>query len=80
MGSSSVGKTCPYCQFPLKADSDVTICSVCGIPHHLECWAENGGCTTYGCCGLTGEMEIQTGIMQVPPTSDAKQSAGGDAG
>ncbi len=44
-----IGKTCPYCQFPLKADSDVVQCPSCIVPHHKECWAENGGCTTFGC-------------------------------
>ena len=43
------GKTCPYCQSPLKKNADVIICSVCGTPHHRECWEENNGCTTYGC-------------------------------
>lgn len=26
-------------------------CSQCGVPHHEECWKENGGCTVYGCKG-----------------------------
>ena len=25
------------------------VCPECGIPHHAECWEENGGCTTFGC-------------------------------
>jgi len=74
--ASSTGKTCPFCQFPLKADSDVTICSACGIPHHLECWVENGGCTTFGCRGLAGETEIQSGTFQPTNTAEAGQSAG----
>jgi hypothetical protein len=44
-----IGKTCPYCQFSLKADSEVVECCACKVPHHRECWAENGGCTTFGC-------------------------------
>ncbi len=28
-------------------------CSVCKVPHHRECWEENGGCTTFGCQGLS---------------------------
>jgi hypothetical protein len=44
-----IGKTCPYCQFPLKADSEVVECRACKVPHHRECWVENGGCTTFGC-------------------------------
>lgn len=43
------GKTCPYCQSPLKKNADAIICSSCGTPHHKECWDDNKGCTTYGC-------------------------------
>lgn len=51
-GSGSViGKTCPYCQYPLKDENEAVICGACGIPHHRECWDENGGCTTFGCVG-----------------------------
>ncbi len=49
MQASNIGKSCPYCQFPLKSDSEVYVCAECGIPHHRECWQENGGCTTFGC-------------------------------
>lgn len=44
-----VGKICPYCRFPIKAGEPVQICPHCAVPHHRECWMENGGCTTYGC-------------------------------
>jgi len=47
--SQYIGKTCPFCQSILKPGSEIVVCSACGIPHHLECWRENGGCTTYGC-------------------------------
>lgn len=46
-----IGKTCPYCQYPIKPGAPVTTCSHCSIPHHEECWDYNGGCTTYGCSG-----------------------------
>ena len=42
-------KICPYCQSKIKDDLNVIVCSVCGTPHHKECYEENGGCTTYGC-------------------------------
>jgi len=44
-----LGKTCPYCQFPIKNEVDITICPKCGIPHHYECWMENTGGTTFSC-------------------------------
>jgi len=52
-----IGKTCPYCQFPIKQDSQVVVCAECRIPHHRECWQENGGCTTFGHQGLRLEVE-----------------------
>ena len=40
---------CPYCQSLIKDEAGTIFCSDCGTPHHIECWQENGGCTTYGC-------------------------------
>ncbi len=51
--TSFTGKTCPFCQFPIKQDSETVLCTSCKIPHHRECWEENGGCTTFGCRGLS---------------------------
>ena len=48
---SATGKSCPYCQFPLKEQDAIVVCSECAMPHHQECWTENRGCTTYGCEG-----------------------------
>ncbi len=48
MDNKNQGKTCSFCQFPIKQDSEVVVCSACKIPHHRECWQENGGCTTFG--------------------------------
>lgn len=44
-----VGKLCPYCKAEIKDGDEVTVCPECGIPHHADCWKENGGCTTFGC-------------------------------
>jgi hypothetical protein len=49
INSNVIGKTCPYCQTPIKPGIPVVICPECKIPHHKECWEENVGCTTYGC-------------------------------
>lgn len=62
---SIVGKTCPYCQTPLKPNSDVVVCNACGMPHHQECWMENGRCTTFGCSG-TPQLVSGTGITMLP--------------
>lgn len=44
-----LGKTCPYCRFPLKVNEQMVICPACRVAHHTDCWQENGGCTTYAC-------------------------------
>lgn len=43
------GKTCPFCQFPIKDERQLIYCPSCKVPHHFECWEQNEGCTTYGC-------------------------------
>jgi TM2 domain-containing membrane protein YozV len=40
---------CPYCRTPLEAEDESTICEACATPHHADCYAENGGCTVFGC-------------------------------
>jgi hypothetical protein len=46
-----IGKTCPYCRFPVKPGEQVLVCPACKVIHHADCYAENQGCTTYGCRG-----------------------------
>jgi hypothetical protein len=47
----NIGKICPFCQTEIKSEDGILICSDCEIPHHTECWNQNGTCTTYGCKG-----------------------------
>ena len=55
-----VGKTCPFCQYPIKPGEMVTVCPACGVPHHAACWIENGNsCTTFGCTGQKQESSVQ---------------------
>lgn len=44
-----IGKTCPYCQFTIKNKNDYLLCAKCKTPHHIECWKDNGKCTTFAC-------------------------------
>ena len=43
------GKICPYCKTEIAETDAVKYCPACGIPHHVGCWEENKGCTTFGC-------------------------------
>ena len=44
-----VGKICPFCKTEIREGEALKVCPACGIPHHESCWAENHGCTTFGC-------------------------------
>ncbi len=48
-GASQVGKLCSICQCSIVADEPLVLCAGCQSPFHDPCWAENGGCATYGC-------------------------------
>lgn len=42
--------TCPYCRTSFDQPELVRIyCPGCGMPHHEDCFQENGGCTVFGC-------------------------------
>jgi TM2 domain-containing membrane protein YozV len=41
---------CPYCRMPFDEPEPPKIfCTACGVPHHEDCYQENGGCTVFGC-------------------------------
>ena len=43
------GAMCPICQSRISAGESWVTCPKCDQVHHRECWAEIGGCGTYGC-------------------------------
>jgi TM2 domain-containing membrane protein YozV len=47
---------CPYCRGPIEPSTDEQlVCSGCGTPHHSDCYAENAGCTVFGCSKAPAE-------------------------
>jgi len=41
---------CPYCRTEVgESEGERKDCPGCGTPHHSDCFAENGGCTVFGC-------------------------------
>jgi hypothetical protein len=40
---------CPICQTEMAEGESCVTCPGCQQSHHQECWAEIGGCGTYGC-------------------------------
>jgi hypothetical protein len=74
--NTTVGKNCPYCQTPIKPGVEVVVCPACDIPHHAECWRENGGCTTYGCSGVStpGRFDYSPAPVTRAPVSAAAET------
>jgi TM2 domain-containing membrane protein YozV len=52
---------CPYCRMPFDEASPPRIfCTSCGMPHHEDCYQENGGCTVFGCkCAPADDPKLQ---------------------
>lgn len=47
---------CPYCRTEVgEAEGERTECPGCGTPHHADCFAENGGCTVFGCANAPSD-------------------------
>lgn len=40
---------CPYCRTLIESGEERKDCPGCGTPHHADCFAENMGCTVFGC-------------------------------
>jgi formylglycine-generating enzyme required for sulfatase activity len=49
MPRTSARETCGICQHPVEPAEERTQCPHCGLPFHADCWAENHGCSAYGC-------------------------------
>lgn len=49
LAADEVAKLCQVCQTHIAADEAFVVCPRCEQSEHRECWAEVGGCGTYGC-------------------------------
>lgn len=49
LGGGQAGATCPLCQSEIRENDMAVTCPKCDQVHHRECWAEVGGCGSYGC-------------------------------
>ena len=55
--------TCPICGCGFEEDDEIRICPDCRTPHHDECWADNLGCSTYGCASTAHQETHTAGAM-----------------
>jgi len=61
---------CPYCRTPFEPEDEIISCEACATPHHADCYAENGGCTVFGCSRAPQDepkISIATADLNAPP-------------
>jgi TM2 domain-containing membrane protein YozV len=63
--------TCPYCQTGFRQEERFRECPQCHMPHHEDCWRENGGCTTFGCNGQPTARPAPAPPGDWPPAADS---------
>jgi len=66
---------CPYCRMPFDEASPPRIfCTACGMPHHEDCYRENGGCTVFGCkCAPADDPKLQVSSSDLSAVSVPSQ-------
>ncbi len=55
MKADILAEVCPYCRTKIVAEDVPVVCEGCGTSHHADCYAENGGCTIFGCSKAPGD-------------------------
>ena len=77
------GAVCPYCRAPMLAqETNVLLCPGCSTPHHSDCFAENGGCTVFGCSAAPPEepkLRLTGSEIAAGAISTSAPGAAGDA-
>jgi TM2 domain-containing membrane protein YozV len=69
-------EVCPYCRGPITAGDLSLACEGCGTPHHADCYAENGGCTIFGCSKAPGdEPKVSVSTPELVAVSSSASSA-----
>jgi hypothetical protein len=75
-------EVCPYCRGPIADEEPLTICEGCGTRHHADCYAENGGCTIFGCSCAPAEepkLSVSTPELVSVSTTAAPSVSGSNA-
>lgn len=69
---------CPYCRTKIMAEDGPVVCEGCGTSHHADCYAENGGCTIFGCSKAPGDepkLSVSTPDLVAMPATPAPIAA-----
>ncbi|MGH2958783.1 MAG: hypothetical protein ACRDKE_04215 [Solirubrobacterales bacterium] len=73
VSSSEMGKSCPYCRFPVKSGTEAERCDACNAIHHTDCWEDGDGCAVLG-CENNAASRGESGAAPAPPTQSPEQA------
>jgi hypothetical protein len=61
---------CSICQTPILTTEERTACPSCHLTFHAQCWAENFGCSAYGCDQVNVLAPPEDGRPQEPAATE----------
>lgn len=69
-------EVCPYCRTKIGEEDGPIVCEGCGTAHHADCYAENEGCTIFGCSKAPGdEPKVSVSTPELVAASGAAPAA-----
>jgi len=69
-------EVCPYCRTKIGEEDGPIVCEGCGTAHHADCYAENEGCTIFGCSKAPGdEPKVSVSAPELVAASGAAPAA-----
>ncbi|HKV76831.1 MAG TPA: RING finger protein [Candidatus Sulfotelmatobacter sp.] len=72
MKTDIMAEVCPYCRTKIVLEDGPVVCEGCGTSHHADCYAENGGCTIFGCSKAPGDepkLSVSTPDLAAVPAT-----------
>ena len=56
---STATACCGACQSTIAPAEELATCPACGLTFHADCWAENYGCSAYGCSQVNALLPLE---------------------
>jgi hypothetical protein len=76
MKAEMKAEVCPYCRTKIGEEDGPIVCEGCGTAHHADCYAENEGCTIFGCSKAPGdEPKVSVSAPELVAASGAAPAA-----
>ncbi len=71
--SPGIAVVCPICQSTISGGENCVTCPGCDQVHHRDCWAEIGGCGTYGCAQAPAADKAEAAPARLSAWGDTKR-------